>query len=368
MYGSGTVQHPPHREMTITIASYQRRDALLRLLHALDDQLAASPDAREGVQVVVVLDGSTDGSREAVEAAAWSVPVRVHWQPNRGLAAARNVGLAAAGSGLVWFLDDDLIPSAGLVERHRRGHDWARPGVLVGPCRIPEGIDAPASFLSWWDEFYEDLARTATIDRFDRFTTANASAPAGVLVAAGGFDERFVAYGLEDYELAVRLLGAGTPLRFDAGAVAWHPDVPTFALFVGRQRSIGYNAARLARLHPQTLDLLFPLGEVTPPRDLLRRARLRSPRSLMAASSFALGVHRLVAPVHRSVARPWEHLARTAAHAAGVAEADPDGVLLDRMLAGGLEGGWWRLVTKGTRRLGGRAIGELGRRGRGWVA
>ncbi len=236
--------------MTITIASYQRRDALLRLLRALDEQLAASPDAREGVQVVVVLDGSTDGSREAVDEATWSVPVSVHWQPNKGLAAARNVGLTAGAGGIVWFLDDDLIPSAGLVERHRRGHDGATPGVLVGPCRIPAGVAAPSALLSWWDDFYEDLAQIGSIDRFDRFTTANASAPADLLLAAGGFDERFVAYGLEDYELAVRLLDAGTPLRFDAEAVAWHPDIPTFELFVARQRSIGYNAARLAQLHP----------------------------------------------------------------------------------------------------------------------
>ena len=298
--------------MTITIASYQRRDALLRLLRAIDGQLAASPDAREGVQVVVVLDGSTDGSREAVEEETWSVPVRVHWQPNKGLAAARNVGLAAAAGGIVWFLDDDLIPSAGLVERHRRGHDTGPPGVLVGPCRIPPDVDAPAALLRWWDAFYEDLARAETIDRFDRFTTANASAPADVLLAAGGFDERFVAYGLEDYELAVRLLDVGTPLRFDAGAVAWHPDIPTFATFVARQRSIGYNAARLAHLHPQTLDLLFPLGEVTPPRALLHMAGVRSPRALTVVSSLALGVHRVLARVHLRLARPWEHMARTA--------------------------------------------------------
>ena len=354
--------------MTITIASFQRRDALLRLLRALDDQLATSPEAREGVQVVVVLDGSTDGSQEAVEAAVWSVPVRVHWQPNRGLAAARNVGLAAAGDGIVWFLDDDLVPSAGLVERHRRGHDREPPGVLVGPCRIPHDVDGPASFLSWWDEFYEDLTQTATIDRYDRFTTANASAPADLLVAAGGFDERFVAYGLEDYELAVRLIDAGTPLRFDADAVAWHPEIPTFAVMIGRQRSIGYNAARLARLHPQTLDLLFPPGEVTPPRDLLRKARLRSSRSLMAASAFAVLVHRLVAPLHRSLARPCEHLAQAATYAAGVADADPDGLLLDRLLGGGLEGGWWRLARRGTRRLAGRALGEIGQKARGWSA
>jgi GT2 family glycosyltransferase len=354
--------------MTIAIASYQRRDAVLRLLQVLDDQVSAEPGLGEDLEVVVVLDGSDDGSQEAIEARTWRTAVRVHWQPNRGLAATRNVGLAAAGGGLVWFLDDDLIPSDGCLGRHRRAHAGSEPHINVGPCKIPPGSGASPALLEWWDKFFLELEGGGGITRFDLFTTANASGPAHLFTDVGGFDESFVAYGLEDYELAVRLLGAGTPLRFDARAVAWHPDVPTFAVFVGRQRSIGYNAARLAHLHPKTVDLLFPLGEVTPPRDLLRIARLRSPRSLMAASSFASGVHRLAAPVHRSLARPWEHLARTAAHAAGVAEADPDGVLLDRLLAGGLEGGWWRLVTKGTRRLGARALGELGRRARRRVA
>jgi hypothetical protein len=223
-------------------------------------------------------------------------------------------------------------------------------------------VDAPPALLSWWDDFYDDLAQTATIDRFDRFTTANASAPADVLLAAGGFDERFVAYGLEDYELAVRLLDVGTPLRFDAEAVAWHPDIPTFAVFVARQRSIGYNAARLAQLHPQTIDLLFPLGEVTPPRALLHMARVRSPRALTVVSSAALAVHRLLAPVHPLLARPWEHMARTAIYSAGVAEADPGGALLDRLFVGGLKGGWPRLAKRTARKTAARAVRALGRR------
>src|SRR5688500_10707343 len=74
--------------MSIALASSQRRESLLRLLRGLGCQLACSEDLRRDLEVVVVLDGSTDGSRKAVEAEAWSVPVRVYWQPKRGLAAA----------------------------------------------------------------------------------------------------------------------------------------------------------------------------------------------------------------------------------------------------------------------------------------
>jgi hypothetical protein len=318
--------------MTVAVASYQRRAPLLRLLRELDAQVEAAPDLGRDLEIVVVLDGSTDGSREAVEAERWRVPVRVHWQPNGGLASARNVGLTAAGDGLVWFLDDDLIPSPGLLARHRSAHDDGPPSVVVGPCRIPPDVDAPAPLLDWWDDFYAALEQAGRIDRFDRFTVANASAPAAVIRDAGGFDEGFVTYGLEDYELGVRLLAAGTPLRFDAAAVAWHPDIPPLSLLITRQRELGRNAARLAALHPDTTDLLFPPGTPPRPRRVLRRLRLRSPAALLAVSRLSLLGWRVSRPVHRGVARRCEHLARAAAHASGVAAGDPSGDLLARLL------------------------------------
>jgi glycosyltransferase involved in cell wall biosynthesis len=129
--------------MTVAVASHQRREPLLRLLRELDAQAASAPELGRDLQVVVVLDGSTDGSKEAVEAERWHLPVRVHWQANRGLASARNVGLEAAGDGLVWFLDDDLVPTAGLLERHRTAHDDGPPSVVVGASTASTGSPWP---------------------------------------------------------------------------------------------------------------------------------------------------------------------------------------------------------------------------------
>ncbi len=323
---------PGMTSMTIAIASYQRRGPLLRLLRTLDQQLAGSEQLRRDLDVVVVLDGSTDGSRQAATTAVSTVPVRVYWQPNRGLAAARNVGLEAAKGRIVWFLDDDLVPSPGLVARHRHAHDQSSAQVMVGPCRVPPDAGAPDPLLDWWDSFYQELAAAGTIDRFDRFTTANASGPPELFTAVGGFDEDFSTYGLEDYELAVRLLRAGTRIRFDPDAVAWHPDVPPISVLVRRERSLGFNAVRMARLHPDTVDVLFPLGTATRHRRLLRLLHLRTPASLMALSRLAFAVSRLARPLHSGAARRAEHLSRVAAHTSGVAAADPGGPFLDRVL------------------------------------
>ena len=316
--------------MTIAIASYQRRTALLRLLRALDDQVIVLPELGDGLEIVVVLDGSTDGSDQAVSGATWSVPVDVHSQPNLGLAAARNVGLRAAVGGIVWFLDDDVVPSPGLLERRRRAHDGLENTVVVGPCLIPPGAEGPAEVLEWWSEFHSRLRPGDDIDRYELFTAANASGAAAVFSDVGGFDESFTSYGLEDYELAVRLLAAGVRLTFDADAIVWHPEIETVDVHIERERSIGRNAARITQLHPGTLDLLFPVGAAVPSMRLLALLRLRRPATLMAVSGLATWARRW-SRWHAATARRAEHLARSAARAAGVAEAD-GGVALDRLL------------------------------------
>jgi len=317
--------------MTIVIASYQRRDALLRLLRTIDAQAAA--DGASDLDVVVVLDGSTDGSKEAIDAARWTLPTRVIAQPNRGPAAARNAGLHAVTGTLVWFLDDDLVPADGLLARHRAAHRSGAPEIVVGRAQIPEELEIGPGLRAWWDRFHADLATSPSIDRYDLFTVANTSGPVHLFRDAGGFDERFRLYGMEDYELAYRLLARGTHIRYDADAVALHPDVPSLSTRIRRQRGMGANAATLVALHPELRDELFPITEhVSPPRRLIAKLRLRGPRTLGALEHVAYATWWAARHVSRTTARRAERVAGAAAHAAGVASVDSSGVLLARVL------------------------------------
>ncbi len=91
-------------------------NAAAYLAEALDSLLAQQPAPWE---VIVIDDGSTDGSAAIAE--AFGLPVRCHRQENQGIAAARNQGLRLAAGEVIAFLDaDDLWPVDSLSLRLRK--------------------------------------------------------------------------------------------------------------------------------------------------------------------------------------------------------------------------------------------------------
>lgn len=327
---------PPRPTLTVAIASYQRRTPLLRLLDGLADQVRRDPELGDGLDVVVVLDGSTDGSREALSDLSFPVPLRVVWQHNRGLAAARNAGWRASSADLVWFLDDDLVPAAGLVRRHRDGHSHHRPRTVVGPCAVPASAPTTEGTREWWALRYEEMARSG-ITRFDQFSAANTSLPRAVLEQVGGFDERFTGYGREDYELGLRLLDAGIEVVLDVEAVAEHEQERTESARCRLRREEGRNVVRFAAMHPDRSAEVLRAPE--PPRLLVRAcgaARRLLRRPLQAVVTVAVG---LVAAAERHRRRPV--LLRTVGSlcfALGVLEEDRGGTATAALL--------WRLASR----------------------
>src|SRR6266550_3498046 len=86
--------------VSVVIPTYQRRDLVMR---AIDSALSQTCPATE---VLVVDDGSTDGTAEALSARQLS-GVKVLSQPHTGLSTARNVAINVARGDVVAFLDSD---------------------------------------------------------------------------------------------------------------------------------------------------------------------------------------------------------------------------------------------------------------------
>lgn len=236
---------------SIVVPTYQRRDVLLESIASLAQLETPWP-----VELVVVVDGSTDGTADAARGVALPFPLTVVEQPNRGAAAARNAGAARAGGEFLLFLDDDMVAEPRLLVEHDavlgRGADAA-----VG--HIPLHPDSPRTLLTrgverWVRLRHERLTRTHGQLALGDLLTGQLSVRADVFRAAGGFDETFNvdgAFGAEDTDFLHRLLESGAVVRYAAGAVTWQRYVVTPDQYLRQWRQGGRADAALLRKHPR---------------------------------------------------------------------------------------------------------------------
>jgi GT2 family glycosyltransferase len=126
-------------QVTVVIATRDRRPELLRTLGRLDDLPERPP-------VIVVDNASADGSAAAVREHFPAVALRV--LPRNAGAAARNAGVALAATPYVAFSDDDSWWDPGALSRAAAALDAdPRLGLiaartLVGPAREPDPVNA----------------------------------------------------------------------------------------------------------------------------------------------------------------------------------------------------------------------------------
>jgi GT2 family glycosyltransferase len=294
--------------VSVVIASRDRRERLLQTLDALGRQTLPP----ERTEVVVVLDGSTDGSREAAEALELPVALRVVGQAPAGLAVSRNRGVALATHALVVLLDDDIVPDPGLVAGHVAAHAGGREAIVMGrhPCVRRAGDWWGTIVRAWWADHFRRKSHPAWQPTFVDYCDGNSSIPRSVFDRLGGFDEGFTGGRRQDWELAIRALAAGVPLQMHGDASARHFADPSFASALTAARQEGASDVLIARRHPAAAGRL-PLVRPAPRRGLRRLDD-------GALAAVASGLER--AGAYRSWRR-WTGAARAAAYARGVQEA-----------------------------------------------
>lgn len=245
----------------------------------------------EGLEVLVVDDGSTDGSGElADELASDARNVRVVHRTNGGLAAARNTGLDHASGAYIHFLDaDDSLPSGAiraLLEAERR-HD------LGGAVGAHEVIDPQGAPLERHEMTVRSVGLDDLIDRtgfvvHQPITTRDAIGPVR-------FDE--TRRGYEDVDFWLRVAERG---------VRWAVTPHLTATYVMHPGSMSKDSGLMSREVAEVLDNL-----------LERQSRIHP-------------LHRIAHITADRIAHRKLHFALTyASQAAAIGEDDPAAVLID---------------------------------------
>jgi glycosyltransferase involved in cell wall biosynthesis len=207
--------------LSIVIPTYNRLPILEKCLRALEAQELSQENYIKGYEVVLVDDGSTDGTLNwlALHKDEFT-HLRCFEQDHAGPAAARNLGVEKAQGDTIIFIDSDLVvlsnflqahTNALLREREKLGSDrFFTYGAVINTCNFTNPTAEPYKITDFSAAF---------------FATGNVAIPKHWLEKAGLFDTGFQLYGWEDLELGVRLKKLGLQLIKCPEAVGyhWHP-------------------------------------------------------------------------------------------------------------------------------------------------
>lgn len=289
-------------KLTVVIPTRDKLPLLQRTLAALAAQTAPATDW----DLVVVDDDARDGT------GAWLAAARAAWggrltvvAPGRnvGRAAARNLGAHAATGEAVLFLDDDIVAPPDLLAAHLALLARHPGDGTIGLVRTaPELVDAP--HFHYLDT--RGVAKVRGQEAPARFlVTQNTAVPRAALLAVGGFDEAYRAYGFEDMDLGFRLEDAGVRFRPLRAPVPEHVHHHTLDQWLAKKRECGHGPLQqLARRHPHRLRemRLAPLFADSGGRP--RRRGLRPPARLLAWKLRFIAGHWPCGPGHRPRAFP----------------------------------------------------------------
>ncbi len=195
--------------ISVQISTHNRVKILMEVLKGLDNQTLEV----DNYEVIVIDDGSTDGTPEMVEAFSSKVryELKLLKQPKLSLSKARNYGILNTDAEIILFIDDDVLPDPRLLEEHLKTHQGRERAVVNGwvnhitELRVPERprfklMDFSTSF----------------------FWTSNVSVARHYIIQAGLFSEEFTEYGWEDLELGYRLRKLGLKRIFNPKAIGYH--------------------------------------------------------------------------------------------------------------------------------------------------
>ncbi|MEH7304712.1 glycosyltransferase, partial [Neobacillus drentensis] len=320
-------------EVSIIIPSLNKYPLNLLTLFSLEYQ-TFNPSKME---VIFIDDASTDPTEEKIK--GYKPPYHFKYirnKKNLGRAKVRNLGIRSARGSVLIFLDAEMITEPDFVEKHHKFHQSKNKHILSGamhskviyscifPEFTPEKINTIATLTKnnkllysrfqnfkypsiqpyplleksdiarkafkdigvvtypWFQSITDNFA--ADLEGFSfpwmAFLTGNVSIQKEFITQAGLFDEDFVQYGYEDWEIGYRLFKMGAKYIARNDLITYHQEHP-----IGESKwKEAINNLGLFILKHHDIEVLILGLEISGLVDLLTMSKVLSEYKLLIQS------------------------------------------------------------------------------------
>ena len=203
-------------KVSVIVPAYNARKTISQCIEALLSQKYP----RENYEVIVIDDGSADGTADAVKA----YPVKYMYQRNQGPATARNAGVREAQGEIILFTDSDCVPSDNWIAEMIKPFEDKEVVAVKGGYKTRQKSMVARFAQIEFEERFEMLKKTESIDMVD---TYSAGYRKEIFLQMGGFDPYFPVANNEDTELSYRMSKLGYKMVFNPDAIVYHLNHPS---------------------------------------------------------------------------------------------------------------------------------------------
>lgn len=207
-------------DVSLIIGTRNRCEKLARCLQSVRQISFEQP-----WELIVVNNGSTDGTPAVVQEFTATAPVLVHYifEPKPGLGNAHNAGLSVARGKILAFTDDDCYPAPDFLSSLWSAFEDPSIGYISGCILNYDPADTRKGSLRHSEPVR--FAPNSFVGPGSLFGGANMAFRRQVLVEIGGFDPLFgpgALFNCEDYDAAGRASAMGWKGEYRPEVIVWH--------------------------------------------------------------------------------------------------------------------------------------------------